>query len=67
MLFYWSGKMMELIGNRNITLKTHHNHPTNTSSLETIAIKNTPRDIHDQFLVTPIDKTNGYVVVKNLK
>lgn len=67
MLFYWSGKMMELIDNRNITLKTHHNHPTNTSSLETTAIKNTPQDIHDQFLVTPIDKTNGYVVVKNLK
>ena len=50
-LLEWKNKLMEL----------------STSSLKTTAIKNGLQHIHDQFLVTPIDKTNGHVVVKNLK
>ena len=55
---------MELIYERIISLRTHNsnNHSTGTSALKTTAIiTSSLKQIHDQFVVTPIDKANGNV------
>ena len=55
---------MELMYERIISLRTHdsNNHSTGTSVLKTTAIiTNSLEQIHDQFVVTPIDKATGNV------
>ena len=55
---------MELIYERIISLRTHNsnNHSTGTSVLKiTAIITNSLKQIHDQLVVTPIDKASGNV------
>ena len=56
-------KLMELVNNRNATVKTQNsdNHRTLTSSFKKLLLKNSIHHIHHQLVVDPIDKANGKV------
>ena len=56
-------KLMELVNNRNATVKTQNsdNHRTLTSSFKKLLLKNSIHHIHHQLVVAPIDKANGKV------